>query len=152
MFIGCVLLAVATGSTANGWVIMYAIAQLVFGFGVGGMNTLAWWLMFLTPGYRLGVVAWLQTVLGMWCIRLFAYMLDTLDSHCDRSSCMRCRLGAIDCSLEMNMRGVAFPTCKCVRSCISCKPCVNLLWLSSLFSTNSNHNNDDNNAFQLMTS
>ena len=41
MFIGCVMLAVATGTTANGWVIMYAIAQLVFGFGVGGIDTLA---------------------------------------------------------------------------------------------------------------
>ena len=38
MFIGCVMLAVATGTTANGWVIMYAIAQLVFGFGVGGKH------------------------------------------------------------------------------------------------------------------
>ena len=53
MFIGCVMLAVATGTTANGWVIMYAISQLVFGFGVGGMNTLAWWLLFLTLGFRL---------------------------------------------------------------------------------------------------
>ena len=41
MFIGCVMLAVATGTTANGWVIMYAVAQLVFGFGVGGIDTLA---------------------------------------------------------------------------------------------------------------
>lgn len=41
MFIGCVMLAVATGTTSNGWVIMYAIAQLVFGFGVGGMYALA---------------------------------------------------------------------------------------------------------------
>ncbi|KAL3138696.1 hypothetical protein ABBQ32_006450 [Trebouxia sp. C0010 RCD-2024] len=36
MFIGCLMLAVANGTTANGWVIMYAISQLVFGFGVGG--------------------------------------------------------------------------------------------------------------------
>ena len=36
MLIGTIMLAVATGTTANGWVIMYAIAQLVFGFGVGG--------------------------------------------------------------------------------------------------------------------
>lgn len=38
MFIGCLMLAVANGTTANGWVIMYAISQLVFGFGVGGMR------------------------------------------------------------------------------------------------------------------
>lgn len=41
MFIGCLMLAVANGTTANGWVIMYAISQLVFGFGVGGMSTFA---------------------------------------------------------------------------------------------------------------
>ena len=36
MLLGTIMLAVATGSTTNGWVIMYAISQLVFGFGVGG--------------------------------------------------------------------------------------------------------------------
>ena len=44
MFIGCVMLAVATGTTTNGWVIMYAIAQLVFGFGVGGAHSLPLYL------------------------------------------------------------------------------------------------------------
>ena len=36
MLLGTIMLAVATGTTTNGWVIMYAISQLVFGFGVGG--------------------------------------------------------------------------------------------------------------------
>ncbi len=36
MLLGAIMLAVATGTTTNGWVIMYAISQLVFGFGVGG--------------------------------------------------------------------------------------------------------------------
>ena len=36
MLLGTIMLAVATGTTTKGWVIMYAISQLVFGFGVGG--------------------------------------------------------------------------------------------------------------------
>lgn len=36
MLLGAVMLAVATGTTINGWVIMYAISQLVYGVGVGG--------------------------------------------------------------------------------------------------------------------
>jgi len=36
MLLGTIMLAVANGTTTNGWVVMYAIAQLVFGFGVGG--------------------------------------------------------------------------------------------------------------------
>ena len=36
MLIGTIMLAVATGTSAYGWVIMFAISQLVFGFGVGG--------------------------------------------------------------------------------------------------------------------
>lgn len=59
MFIGCVMLAVATGTTSNGWVIMYAVAQLVFGFGVGGTHACfcACLLLSLTfPGFRVGLV------------------------------------------------------------------------------------------------
>lgn len=36
MLMGTIMLAAATGTTTNGWVIMYAVSQLVFGFGVGG--------------------------------------------------------------------------------------------------------------------
>ena len=38
MLVGTIMLAVATGTTSNGWVIMYATSQLVFGFGVGGKH------------------------------------------------------------------------------------------------------------------
>ena len=40
MFLGAVMLACSTGATANGWVIMYAMSQLVFGVGVGGKHAL----------------------------------------------------------------------------------------------------------------
>lgn len=36
MLLGAIMLSVATGTTINGWVIMYAISQLVYGVGVGG--------------------------------------------------------------------------------------------------------------------
>lgn len=36
MLLGAIMLACATGTTINGWVIMYAVSQLVYGVGVGG--------------------------------------------------------------------------------------------------------------------
>ena len=36
MLLGAIMLSVANGTTINGWVIMYAISQLVYGVGVGG--------------------------------------------------------------------------------------------------------------------
>lgn len=36
MLLGAIMLSVATGTTINGWVIMYAVSQLVYGVGVGG--------------------------------------------------------------------------------------------------------------------
>ena len=54
MFLGAVMLACSTGATANGWVIMYAVSQLVFGIGVGGEcplwvvdSSAAWFYMVL---------------------------------------------------------------------------------------------------------
>ena len=38
MLLGAVMLACATGTTPNGWVIMYAVSQLVYGVGVGGKH------------------------------------------------------------------------------------------------------------------
>ena len=42
MLLGTIMLAVANGTTTNGWVVMYAIAQLVFGSGVGGEPVSSW--------------------------------------------------------------------------------------------------------------
>lgn len=36
ILIGVIMLTVSNGATINGWVIMYAVAQFVFGFGIGG--------------------------------------------------------------------------------------------------------------------
>ena len=36
MLLGAIMLACSTGTTVNGWVIMYAVSQLVYGVGVGG--------------------------------------------------------------------------------------------------------------------
>ena len=41
MLIGAIMLACATGTTVNGWVIMYAVSQLVYGVGVGGETALS---------------------------------------------------------------------------------------------------------------
>lgn len=41
MLLGAIMLSVATGTTINGWVIMYAISQLVYGVGVGGEQHIA---------------------------------------------------------------------------------------------------------------
>ena len=41
MLLGAIMLAVANGTTINGWVIMYAISQLVYGVGVGGQALLS---------------------------------------------------------------------------------------------------------------
>ena len=36
MFIGGILLTCSTGPTIQGWAIMFAVAQFIFGYGVGG--------------------------------------------------------------------------------------------------------------------
>ena len=36
ILVGLILLTAANGATQNGWVICYAIAQFIFGFGIGG--------------------------------------------------------------------------------------------------------------------
>ncbi len=38
MLLGAIMLACANGTTINGWVIMYAVSQLVYGVGVGGTH------------------------------------------------------------------------------------------------------------------
>lgn len=36
MFIGGILLTCSTGPTIQGWAIMFAVSQFIFGYGVGG--------------------------------------------------------------------------------------------------------------------
>ena len=36
ILIGVILLTASNGATQNGWVICYAFAQFIFGFGIGG--------------------------------------------------------------------------------------------------------------------
>ena len=40
MFIGGILLTCSTGPTIQGWAIMFAVSQFIFGYGVGGAPTL----------------------------------------------------------------------------------------------------------------
>ena len=39
MFIGGILLTCSTGPTIQGWAIMFAVSQFIFGYGVGGAPT-----------------------------------------------------------------------------------------------------------------
>ena len=41
MFIGGILLTCSTGPTIQGWAIMFAVAQFIFGYGVGGELSVA---------------------------------------------------------------------------------------------------------------
>lgn len=52
MLVGAIMLACATGTTVNGWVIMYAIAQLVYGVGVGGRQLAYSLTLAMLTGHR----------------------------------------------------------------------------------------------------
>ena len=73
MFIGGILLTCSTGPTIQGWAIMFAVAQFIFGYGVGGE---------------------LPVPEGSWSQLLQATKLPCPLQHCTRSrtndACMTC--------------------------------------------------------------